>query len=117
MLGIGEQRHREAVLRGEALVRADRLRRDPDHLGVELVEMVRCVAVGAELPRADRCEVARIEGEHDPAATVLCEPEALACGPGQLEVRGLVADLDPRHRVSVDGRYSDSTVTLSIVTT
>ena len=38
----------------------------PSTVGVELVESVGGVAVGAELAGADRREVARIEGEHEP---------------------------------------------------
>ena len=41
--------------------------RIPSTVGVEVVELVGGVAVGAELPRADRREVARVEGEDDPA--------------------------------------------------
>ena len=55
------------MLGDEALVR---LRTDwgeiPSTLGVEVVEVVGGVAVGAELARADRREVARVEGEDHP---------------------------------------------------
>ena len=84
---VGEQRHVEALLLGEALVRLDRLRRDPEHVGTELVEPLALVAVGAELLGADRGEVARIEGEDQLAAAVVGELVGLAAGAGQLEVR------------------------------
>ena len=58
-LGVGEQRHCEPVPGPEALVGVERLRGDAQHLGVELVQPVGRVAVGAELPGAHRREVAR----------------------------------------------------------
>src|SRR5262245_59147434 len=40
LVGVGEQRKLEAVLAGERLMAVDRLRRDPDDLRVELMELV-----------------------------------------------------------------------------
>ena len=100
-LGIGEQRHGESVLGAEALVGVERLRGHADHIRVELVQPVGRIAVGAELPGAHRGEVAGIEGEHEPASPEVGEPDGAAAGPAKLEVRGAVADLDPRHALAL----------------
>ena len=84
---VGQQRHVEFLLFDPALVRVDRLRRDPDHFGVELVDPLAVVAVGAELLGAYRGRVTWVEGEDHVFATVLGEPEGLAVGARQLEVR------------------------------
>ena len=60
--------------------------------------MVGRVAVGAELARADRREVARVEGEDHPAAAQVREPVGPPSGSRELELGRAVADLDLRHR-------------------
>ena len=85
---VRKQRDGEAVLRSEALVRIERLRGDPDQFRVQLVQAVGRVPVGAELPGAYRGEVPRVEREHQPAATVVAEPEGAAASPGELEIGG-----------------------------
>src|SRR5213595_1722745 len=82
----------------QALVGIKRLRRDSDHVGVELVESIGAVAIRAELPRADRREVTWIEGQHEPASPEVREAIGAIAGPAELEVRGAVADVDPGHR-------------------
>ena len=117
MLGVGEQRDGEPVLGGEALVRVDRLRRDAEHLGVEVVEVVGGVAVGAELPRADRGEVARVEGEDDPAARGGRRAGRSAPPvPASSKSGALIADLDLRHRTELARSLPGSIVTSSMVT-
>ena len=112
---VGEQRHVEALLLGPVLVRVDRLRRDAEHLGVEPVDPVALVAVGAELLGADRGRVAGVEGEDHVAAAVVGEPVGLAAGAGQLEVRCRVAYVDLGHRARLD-RQPFSIVIFSIRT-
>ncbi|CAA9482882.1 MAG: hypothetical protein AVDCRST_MAG13-1272 [uncultured Solirubrobacteraceae bacterium] len=69
-VGIGEQRDREAVLGGERGLGVHVARRDAHHGRVEVVELLRAVAVGAELARADRRGIAGVEEEHDPLAAL-----------------------------------------------
>src|SRR5690606_19538767 len=54
LVGVGEERELEPVLRREALVALQALRRDAEHLGVELVERVEAVVVVVELLGAHR---------------------------------------------------------------
>src|SRR6185436_3367019 len=60
---IREQRHRQPMLIGEALVGVDRLWRDPHHRQAQGLDAVAVVPVRAELLGAHRREVPRIEGE------------------------------------------------------
>ena len=62
---VGKQRHVEALLLSKALVRLDRLRRDPQHLGTEVVEPLALIAVGAELLGANGGEVAGVERQNE----------------------------------------------------
>src|SRR3954449_4014836 len=64
---VGQQRHGQPVLGAETLVRIDRLRGDPPYRDVEVIEAIGRIAIGAELARADRSEVSRVEGEQYPA--------------------------------------------------
>ena len=90
--------HGEPVLGDEALVRVDRLGRDPQHLGVEIVEVVGGIAVGAELARAHRREVARVKGEDHPAAAEGGQPDASL--PRSPRARSLVRDRRSRFSTS-----------------
>ena len=89
---VRQQRHVEAVLRDEALVRVEILRGDAHDGRVERGEVIGAVAVGAELFRAHRRVVARVEQQHDALAAVLGELEG-ALGALQLEVGCLLAHL------------------------
>jgi hypothetical protein len=80
------------VLRDELLVRIEILGRDADQRRVQVPDLLRALAVGAELPRADRREVARVEQQHDPLAAMVGETER-ACGALELEVGSRVAHL------------------------
>ena len=92
LVHVRQQRHVQAVLGGERLVRGEVLRGDAHDGGVERREVLGAVAVGAELFRADQRVVARVEQQHDALAAVLGELER-PVGARQLEVRRLLADL------------------------
>ena len=65
VLGVREQREREAPMRLELLVRVDGLARDPPQGRVETFQQRQIVLVAAELLGADRCLVAGVEGQDD----------------------------------------------------
>jgi hypothetical protein len=88
---VGKQRNRQVVLLGERRVRVQALGGDADDDGAERHHRVRTVAVGAELPGADRRVVAGVEEQHDPLPPIVGQPEAAARAL-ELEVRRLVPD-------------------------
>ena len=73
LVHVGEQRDRERVLGLEAFMRGEILRGDADDGRIERLEVLRAVAVGAELFRAHHRVVAGIEQEHDALAAVVGE--------------------------------------------
>ena len=89
---VRQQRDVETVLGDEPLVRGEILRGDAHDRGVQRGEVLRPVAVGAELFRAHHRVVARVEQQHDPLAAMLGELER-AVRAGQLEVGRLLAHL------------------------
>src|ERR1019366_7178684 len=115
---VGEQRHRKAVLAGEAIVRGARVGANTDDVGPGLDEGLVVVAKGAGLDRAAGRVVLGIEEEHDgPAAQHVGQREGLAVRPGEREVGGLVASVEghaqpaSRRPAAVPGRGGESRVT------
>src|SRR5215213_1015312 len=76
LVGIGEKGDRDAVLGHELRVRVHVLRGDADNGGIERRHVLRPLRVGAELLRAHRREVARVEEQDDPLAAMVGEAEA-----------------------------------------
>ena len=90
---VGQQRHGQAVVRGERLVGVEVLIGDPDDHRVERAHVVGAVAVGAELLGADRGLVAGVEQQHDPLARGARRAGSAPSVPSSVEVRGEVADV------------------------
>ena len=65
---VGEQRDREPELLAERRVAGRGVDADPDQRGVAALDLAEDLLVDRELVGADRAEVERIEGEHEPAA-------------------------------------------------
>src|SRR5436190_6127123 len=86
---VCEQRHGQSVLSDEAFVGRQVLSRDPNHRGIERLEVVYAVAVGAELFGADHRVVAGIEEQHNALAAMLREAE-VALRARKLEVWSLL---------------------------
>ena len=80
------------MLGDEPLMRGEILRGDAHHGRVQRGEVLRPIAVGAELFRADRRVIAGVEQQHDALAAMVGQPEG-AVRAGQLEVRRLLAHL------------------------
>ncbi len=94
--GIREQLGGEAVLGPERLLGLHALGRDPHEPGAELSDLLRVVAVGAELLGADGGVVAGVEQQHDWLAAVLAEGER-AVRALEREIRGEVASCQGAH--------------------
>src|SRR6056297_3640291 len=91
LVGVGQQRELESVLGREGVVAAHVLRRDPQYLGVHLVELPEVVVVAVELLRAHRRVVTRIEHEHHGLAGEVRQRVLATARSGQREVGGDIA--------------------------
>src|SRR3954449_7180883 len=94
VLGVGQQRERQLVLRLELLVRGDGVGADAEHLRARALELAPGVADAAGLARAAGRVVLGIEVEDDRLAAQLGEPDGLAAVGLELEVRSRLAFFD-----------------------
>jgi len=91
LVGVADEREREAHLRGEALVRLDRVARDAGDDRSRLREPVVQVAELRALGRAAGRVVLRVEVEHDRVPAVVGQRKRAGGRLGR-EIRNLLAD-------------------------
>src|SRR5205807_1206232 len=99
---VGEQREREGLRLGEALVVLGGVEGDPEHVRPRLRQLWGSVTEPLPLPRSARGGGLGIPPQHDPPPGVVAKAHGTAVLVGQLEVGGGAAGLE--HPVMLSGR-------------